>query len=156
MKPSAPTNTMVVITDSNGEECNLAEHPIEGLMKSALESITQMIDVNTILGDAVETSDGHVIMPVSRVSLGFAAGGTEWEGKTDKDQQKQQQQFPFGGGSGAGISLNPMGFLVVGTGGVRFLPVSSDAVFDRMLDVVPELITRLASPGSKRNTTTLA
>ncbi len=138
----------------------MADHPIEGLMKSALDSITQMIDVNTILGDPVETSDGHVIMPVSRVSLGFAAGGTEWEGGGENGSRAQDStasgQMPFGGGSGAGMSLNPMGFLVVSNAGVRFLPVNSDAVFDRMLDVVPDLITKLATPAARRTTTTLA
>jgi len=56
----------------------LPEHPIEGLMKTTLDSIRQMIDVNTILGDPVETQDGNVIMPVSRVAFGFASGGTQW------------------------------------------------------------------------------
>ncbi|MGB4337444.1 MAG: GerW family sporulation protein [Bacillota bacterium] len=136
----------------------MAEHPIEGLMKSALDSIAQMIDVNTILGDPVETSDGHVIMPVSKVSLGFAAGGTEWEsgdrGQRSQDTSGSGGQLPFGGGSGAGISLNPMGFLVLNNSGVRFLPVSGEAVFDRLLDVVPDLITKLATPAAKRTTTT--
>ena len=137
----------------------MAEHPIEGLMKSALDSITQMIDVNTILGDPVETSDGHVIMPVSRVSLGFAAGGTVWAGGGNDGGSRAQDgggggQMPFGGGSGAGMSLNPMGFLVVSDTGVRFLPVNSDAVFDRLLDVVPDLITKLATPAARRPTTT--
>jgi sporulation protein YtfJ len=79
-------------------------------MQTAMESIKAMVDVNTILGDPVETPDGSVIVPVSRISLGFAAGGTEYEG----EEKKEQKGFPFGGGTGAGISVNPVAFLVVG------------------------------------------
>ena len=56
----------------------MAEHPIEGLMSSAMENIKEMVDVNTIVGDPVETSNGDVIIPISRVSFGFAAGGGEF------------------------------------------------------------------------------
>lgn len=119
----------------------MPDHPIDGLMKTTLDSISQMIDVNTILGDPVETPDGNVIMPVSRVSFGFAAGGSDW----NNDQQPERAGSPFGGGGGAGISLSPVGFLVVGNRQVRFLPVTSDAVLDRLLDVVPDVLTRMGA-----------
>lgn len=105
-------------------------------MQTAMESIKEMVDVNTILGDPVETPDGSVAVPVSRVSLGFAAGGAEYEGAPGGDRQK----FPFGGGSGAGISVNPVAFLVVGQGSVRLLPVSNNAIFDRLIDLAPRMI----------------
>jgi len=119
----------------------LPDHPIDGLMKTTLDSIGQMIDVNTILGDPVETPDGNVIMPVSRVTFGFAAGGSDWAAES----QPVSNGSPFGGGGGAGISLNPVGFLVVGNKQIRFLPVTSDAVFDRLLDVVPDVLTRMGA-----------
>ena len=121
-----------------GRRESLPDHPIDGLMKTTLDSIGQMIDVNTILGDPVETPDGNVIMPVSRVTFGFAAGGSDWAAES----QSASNGSPFGGGGGAGISLNPVGFLVVGNKQIRFLPVTSDAVFDRLLDVVPDVLTR--------------
>lgn len=134
----------------------MPEHPIEGLMKTTLDSIRQMIDVNTILGDPVETQDGNVIMPVSRVAFGFASGGTQWSfdrrrdvGQTQASGSGGVNTMPFGGGAGAGVSLNPVGFLVVGNNQVRFLPVTTDAIFDRLIDVVPDLITRLATPQPK-------
>ncbi|MBC7335126.1 MAG: GerW family sporulation protein [Clostridia bacterium] len=111
-------------------------HPIEGLMKTALESIKQMVDVNTVIGEAVEAPNGTVIIPVSRVSCGFVAGGGEYE------LGEGQKSLPFGGGSGAGVSVVPIGFLVVGPS-VRFLPVETNAVIDRLLDLAPELIEKL-------------
>ena len=124
-----------------GRRESLPDHPIDGLMKTTLDSIGQMIDVNTILGDPVETPDGSVIMPVSRVTFGFAAGGSDWTAESPSASNGS----PFGGGGGAGISLNPVGFLVVGNKQIRFLPVTSDAVFDRLLDVVPDVLTRMGA-----------
>src|SRR5690606_37925626 len=112
-------------------------HPIEGLMQTAMESIKAMANVNTILGEPVETPDGSVIVPVSRVSLGLGAGGSEFESKGGNGGH------PFGGGSGAGISLHPVAFLVVGGGEVRLLPIDDHAIFDRLLDMAPRLLDQL-------------
>lgn len=131
----------------------MAEHPIEGLMKTAMESIKEMVDVNTIVGDPVETPDGSVIIPISKVACGFAAGGGEFEatagGQQDENQGGNQQQggngtaLPFGGGSGAGVSVQPVGFLVVGQGQIRLLPVDGNAVVDRIIDVAPSLLSQV-------------
>ena len=120
-------------------------HPIDGLMETAMESLKAMVDVNTILGDPVETPDGNIIVPVSRVSFGFAAGGTEFESKND---DKSDGELPFGGGSGGGISLNPVAFLVVGNNQVRLLPVDNGAIYDRLLDMVPKVIEQIRGGGS--------
>lgn len=117
-------------------------HPIEGLMQTAMESLKTMVDVNTILGDPVETSDGAVIVPVSRVSFGFAAGGSEFSGKNGKNSS-EEDAHPFGGGSGAGIALNPVAFLVVGRESVRLLPVNQSAIYDRLIDAVPQFIDQI-------------
>lgn len=128
------------------------QHPIEGLMETAMESIKAMVDVNTILGDPVETPDGSVVIPVSRVSLGFAAGGTEFEteerGRAGAGQESGK--FPFGGGSGAGISVNPVAFLVVGQGQVRLLPVDSNVLLDRLIDLAPQVIDHLRGKSGSR------
>ncbi|MGI6318673.1 MAG: sporulation protein YtfJ [Firmicutes bacterium] len=130
----------------------MAEHPIQGLMITAMENLREMVDVNKIVGDAVETPDGHVIIPVSRVSFGFVAGGTEFDvleeqqkGAAQNQSQNQNQSvgFPFGGGSGGGVSIQPIAFLVVGTGEVRLLPVDRSAVFDRLIDLAPQLFQHL-------------
>ena len=121
-------------------------HPIEALMETAMENLKMMVDVNTILGEPVETSDGSVILPVSRVSFGFAAGGTEFSSDSESEAS-----FPFGGGSGGGISLNPVAFLVVGNQQVRLLPVDNSAIYDRIIDLIPKVIEQYQ--GTRRGTT---
>ncbi len=120
----------------------MPDHPIEALMKTAMENIKDMIDVNTIVGDPVETPDGSVIMPVSRVSCGFAAGGADCLShgtcKPDSDSS-----LPFGGGSGGGVSVRPVGFLVVGQNTVRLLPVDGNQVAERLIDIAPHLLEKL-------------
>jgi len=117
-------------------------HPIEGLMKTAMESIKEMVDVNTVVGDAVEAADGTIIIPVSRVACGFAAGGGEFETAGGGNNQ-EQQSLPFGGGSGAGVSVQPVGFLVVSMGNIRFLPVDGNQMVDRLIDLAPNLVNQV-------------
>jgi sporulation protein YtfJ len=129
------------------------EHPIEGLMKTSMQNIKEMVDVNTILGDPVETPDGSVIVPISRVSFGFAAGGSQFEANRIKGREKERdrnsdqdgagQQLPFGGGSGAGININPVAFLVVNKDQTKLLPVQSNVLVDRILDTAPDLLDKL-------------
>lgn len=122
------------------------QHPIEGLMKTAMESIKEMVDVNTVVGDPVETPDGFVIIPISRVACGFAAGGGEFEVGGERKQDGEESQMPaFGGGSGAGVSVKPIGFLVVGNGQVRLLPVDGNAVIDRLIDIAPQVLNQIQS-----------
>ncbi len=114
------------------------EHPIENLMKSTMENIRNMIDVNTVIGDAVETKDGSYIIPISKVSFGFASGGSEFPDKSNPD--KLDPKYPFGGGSGAGVTVKPVAFLVVKENSVRLLPVDHDSTCDRIVDTVPQVI----------------
>ncbi|HSW10652.1 MAG TPA: GerW family sporulation protein [Bacillota bacterium] len=128
----------------------MIDHPIQGLMKTAMEAIKDMVDVNTIVGDAVETPDGNVIVPISRVSFGFAAGGSEFEpgggpAKRAGTGQNGPAGLAFGGGSGAGVSIHPVGFLIVGQGTVRLLPVDGRAVIDRLIDLAPLLLDKIGT-----------
>ncbi|WP_422443823.1 GerW family sporulation protein [Thermoanaerobacterium sp. DL9XJH110] len=119
-------------------------HPIESLMKTAMESIKEMVDVNTIVGDTVETPDGSVIIPVSRVTFGFAAGGGEFDMKGSQDGDRGgQQKMPFGGGSGAGVSVQPVAFMVVGQGQIRLLPVNQNAMIERIIDIAPQILDQI-------------
>ncbi|MGI9951852.1 GerW family sporulation protein [Moorellaceae bacterium AZ2] len=121
----------------------MSDHPIEALMKTAMESIKEMVDVNTVVGQPIETADGMVIVPVSRVTAGFAAGGSEYElGQEDKGGEAGKG-LPFGGGSGAGVSVQPVGFLVVGRNQIRLLPVDGNAVVDRLIDLTPQVLERI-------------
>ena len=125
-------------------------------MKRAMECIQEMVDVTSILGDPVDTLDGSVIIPVSRVSFGFAAGGSEFNSYQKMEQQKHEQaesnSLPFGGGSGAGIMLNPVAFLVVGKEQTRLLPVESNVLVDRVLEAAPQIIDKVQDLMNKPHT----
>ena len=128
----------------------MESHPIEGLMLTAMNSIENMIDVNTIIGEPIETSNNIVIIPISKVCFGFVAGGSEFKGETideytkkDKDE-KVQYRLPFGGGSGATVSINPIAFLIIEEGKVRLLPVTHSSCIDKILDYVPDLFEKLS------------
>ncbi|HHW32411.1 MAG TPA: sporulation protein YtfJ [Clostridiaceae bacterium] len=138
----------------------MSEHPIEGLMKTAMESIREMVDVNTIVGDAVQAPDGTVIIPISRVSFGFASGGGEYNqyrnnkdrdgSKSEEEDEYSQEKFPFAGGSGAGVSINPVAFMVVGNGQMKLLPVNINSSVDKILDIIPELLNKANEAMKKR------
>lgn len=134
----------------------MSEHPIENLMNTAMNSIKDMIDVNTIIGEPIETSNNVVIIPISKVGFGFAAGGSEFRGETvdeytKKDKEEQvQYRLPFGGGSGAGVSISPVAFLVVSPNSVKLLPVDHSSCIDRLLDYVPDLMEKLNSMFNKQ------
>ena len=126
----------------------MSEHPIEGLMTTAMNSIQDMIDVNTIIGEPIETSNNIVIIPISKVSFGFAAGGSEFKGETvdeytKKDKEEAiQYRLPFGGGSGAGVSINPIAFLVIQADSVKLMPVNHSSSIDKLLDYIPDLMEK--------------
>lgn len=109
----------------------MEKHPIQGLMETSMQSIREMVDVNTVLGDAIVAKDGSIVVPVSKVSFGFVAGGGEYGGKAP------QEGYPFAGGAGAGVSLQPVGFLVCGDDHVRMLPAQTTTSLDRVIDMLP-------------------
>ncbi len=119
------------------------QHPIQGLMYTAMQSIRDMIDVNTIVGDPVESPDGTVIIPISKVGLGFGVGGSDYASHNAK--QGENGQNLFGGGAGGGVSITPVAFMVVGKGQIRLMPVNPDTnIYDRILDMVPVAIDKIA------------
>ena len=114
---------------------------IGSLMQTTLENIRDMVDVGTVIGEAVEVSPGVSVIPVSRVCLGFVSGGGEYEGEDTKLKDVPEgRALPFAGGSGAGVSVQPVGFLVVGPEGVRMLPAQNVTMLERALNCLPELI----------------
>ena len=123
-------------------------HPIEGLMNTAMSSIKDMIDVDTIIGEPISTGIDTLIIPISKVSFGFAAGGSEFKDETineySKREKEEQVQYrlPFGGGSGAGVNIDPVAFLVVSNGIVKLLPVTHDSYVDKLIDYVPDLLDK--------------
>ena len=124
----------------------MSDHPIEGLMTTAMQSIKEMVDVNTIVGDAVQAPDGTVIIPISKVSFGFAAGGGDYSASEDVHEKTSEEQgekkLPFAGGSGAGVSINPVAFMVCGQNHVKLLPVNVNSSMEKILDMIPNLIEK--------------
>ncbi len=119
----------------------MAEHPIDGLMDAALRNIKSMVDVNTIIGDPVTTPDGTIIIPISTVSFGFGAGGSDFSAKG----AVQTQAAPmFGGGCGGGAKVKPVAFLVVGSGNIRLLPMDGGtSPVDKLIDLMPEMVDKV-------------
>ncbi|WP_297439011.1 GerW family sporulation protein [uncultured Clostridium sp.] len=117
------------------------KHPIENLMKSTMENLKDMIDVNTVIGDGIETPDGSFILPISKVSFGFASGGSEFP--KDKNSLTPDGRFPFGGGSGSGVTVKPVAFLIIKGDNVKLLPVDQNNTYDRIVDKIPQLIDTL-------------
>ncbi|MGG7143590.1 GerW family sporulation protein [Clostridium nigeriense] len=115
------------------------QHPVENLMKSTMENLKDMIDVNTVIGDALETKDGSYIIPISKVTFGFVSGGSEF-GNSYTAPNEIVANHPFGGGSGAGITVKPVAFLVLRKDIVRLLPVEQNNTYDRIVDSVPQII----------------
>ncbi|MBT2754444.1 GerW family sporulation protein [Mesobacillus foraminis] len=127
----------------------MSDHPIQGLMTTAMENLKEMIDVNTIIGDPVETPDGSVIMTVSKVGFGFAAGGSEFVMDGDKGSS-EGQKHPFGGGSGGGVSITPIAFLIVNSSGVRMLHLDeSTHLIEKILDAAPQAVEKIQQLMSK-------
>jgi sporulation protein YtfJ len=114
------------------------EKPIVDMMSVTLQKIKEMVDVNTIVGQAITAPDGTTIIPVSKLCFGFASGGSDFSGKND-DQN-------FGGGSGAGVNIVPVAFLVVSNGNVKLLPVSPPAgnTVDRVVEMVPGVVDKIS------------
>ena len=117
----------------------MSEHPIEGMMDNTLDKIKQMADSNTVVGEPITTPDGTVIIPISKVSYGFASGGSDLPAK-------QTQKDLFGGGAGAGVTITPVAFLTVSNGTTKLLQVDPfHSSLDRVIGMVPDLLDRVKS-----------
>lgn len=120
----------------------MAEHPIQGLMDTAMSNIKSMIDVNTIVGDPVTTPDGTVIIPISTVGFGFGAGGSQFGGT--KAVMTEETEPMFGGGCGGGASVKPVAFLVVNNNTIKLLPISREAGgADKLVGLIPEVFDKV-------------
>ncbi len=126
----------------------MAEHPIKGLMETAMSSIKNMVDVNTIVGEAVNAPDGTVIIPISKVSFGFGAGGSEFG---DRSQLAPDANANFGGGTGGGAVIEPVAFMVVGQGQIRLMPVEKTSnPVDELIEKVPSILDKIFDFFKKR------
>lgn len=119
----------------------MEKNSIGELMDKTMARIREMVDVNTIVGSPITTADGITLIPVSKVSFGFAAGGSEFQTKNGKEDKPD----PFGGGSGAGVKIEPVSFLVIRDGSVRMISANAQqqTSVEKLVDAMPEIIDKV-------------
>ena len=110
----------------------MSEHPIGNLMTETMAKIKEMVDVNTIIGSPITAADGTTVIPVSRVSFGFGAGGSDFASK----HAQAGAPMAFGGGGGAGVTVSPVCFLI---------NAQADSTVDRLVEMIPGAINRVSS-----------
>lgn len=116
----------------------MAEHPIQGLMGVTIDKIREMVDTSTIIGDPIRVDAGTTIIPVSRVTFGFASGGSDVAPKSEKQM--------FGGGTGAGVSVMPVAFLVISGGNVRTVQlIEKVTAVDNAIAALPDLVDKITA-----------
>ena len=117
------------------------KQPLESLMGVTIEKIKQMVDVNTVIGAPVAAPDGTVIVPVSKVSYGFASGGSSFVAKSAPNKDL------FGGGTGAGVSINPIAFIVISKGSAKVLSIDTpnSTVAEKALPLAPDLVDKITA-----------
>ena len=115
---------------------------LPNMLDSTIAKIREMVDVNSVVGDPITTPDGVTIIPISKVSVGFGGGGSDFVSKNVNHQEN-----PFGGGVGAGVKVTPVAFLIIKEGSVRMLPVAAPAntTADRLVEMVPDTLDKIAS-----------
>ena len=115
---------------------------VPNMLENTIAKIRELISVNSVVGDPITTPDGVTIIPVSKVSVGFGGGGSDFVSKN-----ANKQENPFGGGAGGGVKVDPIAFLVVSNGNVRLLPVAAAAstTADRIVEMVPDVLDKVAA-----------
>ena len=128
----------------------MSEHPIEGLMKTAMNSIESLVDVNTIVGESIVVEEsGIVIIPISKVCFGFAAGGSEFCDETMSGYKKHDKEetaeykLPFGGGRGAAVNIKPVAFITIIGDTVKINPIEHASTLDKLIDYIPDFMKKL-------------
>ena len=115
---------------------------LPNMLDNTIQKIREMVDVNSVIGDPITTPDGVTIIPVSKVSVGFGGGGSDFASKNPGKQEN-----PFGGGVGGGVKVTPICFLIVKDGNVRMMPVAAPAntTADRLVEMVPDVLDKVSS-----------
>lgn len=114
-------------------------NPIGALMQNTMESVKNILKVDTVVGDPIYTPDGITLVPISKVSVGFGGGGVEFSSKNNS------AAHPYGGGNATGVKIDPIGFLVIKDGSVRMVNITPPAsnTVDRIIDLVPQVMDRV-------------
>ena len=115
---------------------------VPNMLEKTIAKIREMVDVNSVIGDPITTPDGVTIIPVSKISVGVAGGGSDFVSKNANNREN-----PFGGGAGGGVKVTPLGFLIVKDGTVRMLPIAAPAntPADRLVEMIPDTLDRITN-----------
>lgn len=115
---------------------------LPNMLENTIAKIREMVDVNSVVGDPITTADGVTIIPISKVSVGFGGGGSDFVSRN-----VNKQENPFGGGAGGGVKVTPIAFLIVKDGNVRMLPVATPAntTADRVVEMVPDVLDKVSA-----------
>ncbi len=124
------------------------KHPISEVMGITMEKVKEMVDVNTIVGTPITTAEGITVVPISKVSFGFASGGSDFATKN----QPAEKDNAFGGGAGAGVNIDPVGFLVIRNDTVKLIPVTPvpGGPVEKVVDMVPDMVDKVAGMVDKK------
>jgi len=122
---------------------------IEDVMTSAMQNLRTLIDVDIVVGKQIETSSSLIIIPLTKVTMGFVSGGGEYN--TDLHEMKKEAQYPFSGGSGGGMSLKPIGFLVINEKQVELIKIESKSAIEKLIESVPEVAKFISKNFSGKN-----
>ena len=119
------------------------KHPLSDMMGENVTKIRDLVDANTVIGDPIRTPEGVTILPVSKIKVGYAGGGSDFATKN----YPANKPNTFGGGSGVGVTVTPVAFLVIKGESVRVLPVAEPASgsMERLVEMLPELIDQLGA-----------
>ena len=117
-------------------------HKLPGMLENTIAKMREMVDVNSVIGEPITTVDGVTIVPISKISVGFAGGGTDYVSKN-----VNKQDNPFGGGVGAGMNVTPIAFLIIKEGNVRMLPVAvpANTTAERVVEMVPDVLDKISN-----------
>ena len=115
---------------------------LPNMLENTISKIREMVDINSVVGDPITTADGVTIIPISKISVGVAGGGSDYVSK-----HENKQENPFGGGAGGGVKVTPIAFLVIKEGIVRVLPIALPAstTADRLVEQIPDTLDRIVN-----------
>lgn len=114
------------------------KHPIENIMSEALQNLKSIVDISTVVGDAIKTPNGATIVPISKVTLGYIGGGGEYV-----ETKPKKADLPFASGSGAGLNVHPIGFLIEENNSIRYVQTNTTDSLNKIVNIVCDILHKV-------------
>lgn len=121
---------------------------VENLIDSTMQNLHKMVDANTIVGEPIISPDGAILIPISKVSVGYIVGGGEY---TDITKRKNINNFPLAGGSGGGVSVSPVGILISKKGEIKYIDIESKNAFENTMEIINKITEKLTKENKNEN-----